>query len=267
MKKYLLLIILPLIGYAESSLDNISIHPDRTNIQLEIMLKHLQKEILRPEETEELLRNLNRLNSGLLNIPRKNYLLLIDSEVTKSFLDQSQKAPQIEVSKSQLESIRKKLQDFNSKYTDFSKFIIQRIMEDYSAFEQNNLINNYKNRRFQTLSNRAGIRKIKLLNKYESGVIRKFLESNPESFNGFMKTYILKIMGNLANAASVFGHQSFPSQNETFTFIGLEGVKSKSTVDTQQENKNNAREEVEKIQLEERPSMEIDQIIKNIEKE
>ncbi len=111
--------------------------------EFNLMIQHLKQSKLTQEELERLILSSELINKELANTPGPNIMFLFKSEIYKGILNNQymKQNSLLQASTSILESTKHKLEKNKVSYTDFSKWIIQSIINDFNPFLEKNFIN------------------------------------------------------------------------------------------------------------------------------
>ncbi|MAZ48278.1 MAG: hypothetical protein CME65_06925 [Halobacteriovoraceae bacterium] len=267
---FLLLSIFPFIASAQeskSALEPIFLQSSRDSYILGGLLDHLktnQKDILVQKEIIEIL---NSINKNLSQVPQENYLLLIDTEMTKAILNYRSNETVSDLSGAQIILAKKRLENNRDEFGPFIKSIFSRMLLDYEPFIQSKVIFNLKNPKYRDVISEKDKRKINLLNKYLGEKLYFFADA-PKSFvQGYVSRLCLYALKNLELASYAYKFNRPGQSISSPIFTGLDSAKilidqlnSKSSSTPQV----TPQAVVEKLKIDQDPSPKLDELIDDV---
>lgn len=250
----------------KSPLESIYLQGSRDSYLLSGMLEHLKVHQKDPLKIKDLVEILSNINENLAYISQENYLLLIDTEMTKAILNFKSKDSISDLSGTQIVLAKNRLEKDADQFSPFVKSLYSRMLLDYEPFVQSRIIFNLKNPKYRDLISDKNRNKINLLNKYLGEKIYFFADAPKafvESYVSRLSFYALK---NMELASYAFKYNKPQQAVMAPIFTGLD--EAKLLISTKQdktvEKTVSPTDIVEKINVKEDPSPELDALIEDV---
>lgn len=261
----LFLILLSTKVYSASYLDSLSMNESRNSYMLSSLLSHLKEHAKTIEQQKEILASLKTLNENLASIPYRNFLLFIDTELTKSILNFSNTGDELDLSGNQITNAQNNFSKKREQLSDYTQFMFERILTDFSPFVRTRLVFNYKNPKYLTAENRPKIRQIKLLNKYLGSKLNYLNSVNVQKIHWYMTRMGMDSLRRLAISSYALKYAS-NSLQKTHTIVN--GVEKAIELSNQKSQSNSLeitpKEIIEKIDVKPEPTDKIDELIEDV---
>lgn len=232
---------------------------------LSSLLSHLKDHAKTPEQQVEILSYLKTLNENLASIPYGNFLLFIDTELTKSVLNFSNTGDELDLSGNQITNAQNNFNQKREQLSDYTQFIFERILTDFSPYVRTRLVFNYKNPKYLTAENRPKIRQIKLLNKYLGSKLNYLNSINVQKIHWYMTKMGIDSLRRLAISSYALKYAS-NSLQKSHTIVN--GVEKAIELSNQKSQSNTLeitpKEIIEKIDVKPDPTDKIDELIEDV---
>lgn len=252
---------------SKSILEPIFLQSSRDSFILSGLLDHLktnQKDLL---VQKEIIETLSSINDNLAQVSQENYLLLIDTEMTKAILNYRSNETVSDLSGAQIILAKNRLESDKDEFSPFIKTIFSRMLLDYEPFIQSKVIFNLKNPKYRDIISEKDRRKINLLNKYLGEKLYFFADAPKSFIKGYVSRLCLYALKNLELASFAFKFNMPKKSISSPIFTGLDSAKilidqlnSKSSSTPQV----TPQAVVEKIKVDQDPSPELDELIEDV---
>lgn len=231
--KFLILFFLFLNSFnlrAEDVFKSITVNTDKTPYLLQLMLTHLQSEIIDIKDSQEILKGLIELEENLRGLSLVDQKFFVVSEVHKSILNFKFKVKTTTdtLSSFEIKALPKKLNDNKVVYSPFSQFIIQSTYLDFEAYLEKDYFDNYqtlKNIRNRSFKKANQLRKAL---KYSGQWVNNINSHLPNKFNQLVTQVIKNFVKNASIQSKVFFIHSPKLKEANPVFSGLGDIKIKS---------------------------------------
>mgnify|MGYP000421551090 CR=1 FL=1 len=258
-------ILMSKIALSASPLASLSLNETRNSYMLSTLIEHLKLHATTPEQQKEVLTALKKLNENLASVPYKNFLLFLDTELTKSVLNFSNNNDDLDLSGNQITNAQDNFEKKKNELTEYTQFIFQRILTDFSPYVRTRLVFNYKNPKYQTEENRPKIRQIKLLNKYLGSKLNYLTSINTIKINRYMTRMAIDSLNKLAISSYALKFASDSLPNKLIIIEGLEKAFQLTQQKIQEKPQNTSPQEIIKnLDVKADPTDKIDELIEDV---
>lgn len=211
-KKLILVFIVSLfqsVLYAEEDkhpLANFILLSEAVPTEFSLMIEHLQHSELNTKQLKRFIVATELINKELSRTPNTNIMFLFKSEIYKGVLNNQYMKHNslLQASTSILESTRHKLKKHHIVYTDFSKWIINSLLEDFRPFLKKNFINQYQNVKRSNSVGMIRAKRLQKIMKYLSPWLSAFDKNIPEDFNKLCTKIIIDTIERISRKTYYF---------------------------------------------------------------
>ena len=225
-----------LFSQAKAAIEEVYLQPSRDSFLLSAMLDHIKETPTDALTEQKILDILEKIDVNLARTPQENFLLLIDTEITKAFLNYKSTETVSDISGAQIVLAKKKLERDEAKYNRLIKSLYGRILIDYEPFVQSRAIFNLKNPKFRDLISEKDRMRINLLNKYLGEKIYAFNERQKPELMKYIQKLCLYALKNLELASYAYEFNTPDQAVRAPIFTGLskarESLKAKKEKNT-----------------------------------
>jgi hypothetical protein len=250
------------ISFAQTELDDEPKHPlekfaivsDAIPYEIELMINHLKKQELTHEQLEIFITRTRQINNDLKSISKKDLMFLLKSETYKGILTNQylNLKNKLQVSSNLYTTAEQKLKNHQLIYSNFSTWVMEALLKDFSPFTGDNFINKYQNVKRSDTKGLIRARKLLKIIKYNAPMLESFLTLTPERFNKLSTDIIIDIFDRISKKSYYFltyqGKLSKVDENILFSIPEIDltpkensGLKSKSLQEESKENVNEAK--------------------------
>jgi hypothetical protein len=202
------------ISFANTEVDEDSKHPlhsfavisDALPYEIELMIGHLKTQSLTQEQLEIVVTRSRQINNDLRSVEKKALMFLLKSETYKGILTSQylNLKNKLQISATLYKTAKQKLEKHNLIYSDFSTWIIEALLKDFTPYVRDGFINRYQSIKRSDSKGLLRARKLLKILKYNSPLLESFLTRTPERFNQLSTNIVIDIFDRISKKSYYF---------------------------------------------------------------
>lgn len=180
-----------------------------------IMLTHLQSSSVEPQQAYQILLSMNSINDNIGKLDRINTLALIITESFKSVLNHpSERVKGTNIIAAQLAQMKQKKEKYHLVYSDFSKFIIDSVIDEFTPYLKDQFLDKNQNIVASSLQEKEKLFKLKKVIKYLGPWVNKVNSLPANEFNFYVNQVIAKFYQKVDRILKVIQFHSINAESQ-----------------------------------------------------
>lgn len=261
--------------YANSSFKELTTIGSKSSTELSLLIQHLAQAKLEYEDKADVINFTTLINNDLAKTSQANTIYLMKTEIYRSILKgiHLPKNVREKLSSTLVNSIQARLK--TSEYSEFTKWLINFILEDFKYFSDNGILDNQKNISRYDSKNALILQHFEKKGHFLVPWLVAFEKLPPKEFQKIVTKTAISILKSISAKSYYYGHftskNSEEPENYIFKVPGIELPPTKteeekepiSLLDMAKARKKKAQNDMKKIAPDDlsKASEEIDELI------